>query len=545
MTGIADLYLYLNRPNKDRRKRLLAHFMTKEETNRFVVLSWKRTGSNLLCGMLHFHPEICMHNELFNPIDIFTYHPEILRKAEGDGQWTVQVRDLYPQDFLEYIWNPKTIARICPRKHAASAGKVCKAVGFKSFPEHWIDTRNEDVWRESLLEDLRVKKIILRRKDELAVYVSMQRADLTGLYMTHSYPQDLKIKVDPAAFQAFLNNYRHTFCKKYKSPISKRDTFWIDYEQLVDEDKFEQEILPKLWKFLGVDPTVQVRRLRETVKQADPNEDLSKVISNYEELEFCFRHSDVLHFAARRANEEKISKAEGNVKSERNGSTPVPPELNLRTWSILLPICSRPRASRAKVFAKENDEAKQVFNSNRFTELAVTSQHFHDIEAVDEKNHWEMLQTFCSTLNATSTTKQLALTECIVGIDDDDKLFQNPNAKDRIRAMIPAKVVFVNISFKMYGHVCKIWNFLASKAQNDFVVLLGDDIKLLSEGWQERIVAKFSEISRKEGLPFGAACVAMNDLAFPGFPTFPVLHRWHIQNFGSLLPKQFSNQGGE
>ena len=82
MTGVADLYLYLKRPHsKDRRKRLLAHFIKTETTTRFVVLSWKRTGSNLLCGILHHHPQICMHNELFNPIDIFTYHPKALNEG--------------------------------------------------------------------------------------------------------------------------------------------------------------------------------------------------------------------------------------------------------------------------------------------------------------------------------------------------------------------------------------------------------------------------------------------------------------------------------
>jgi hypothetical protein len=37
----------------------------------------------------------------------------------------------------------------------------------------------------------------------------------------------------------------------------------------------------------------------------------------------------------------------------------------------------------------------------------------------------------------------------------------------------------------------------------------------------------------------------MKDLSFPGFPTFPVVHRWHIKHFGSILPKQFANQGGD
>lgn len=88
MTGVADFYLYLKRPtSKGRRKRLLAHFVqdnhhkkqNNEEPTRFVILSWKRTGSNLLCGMLHRHYQVTMHNELFNPIDIFTYHPTLVR----------------------------------------------------------------------------------------------------------------------------------------------------------------------------------------------------------------------------------------------------------------------------------------------------------------------------------------------------------------------------------------------------------------------------------------------------------------------------------
>lgn len=124
----------------------------------------------------------------------------------------------------------------------------------------------------------------------------MKRAETTGLYLTHSYPKDLKLRIDVAEFQTFVNNYRDTFRRKYRSPIEKRDTFHIAYEQLLDEDHFESFILPKLWDVLGVDTTVELKKLQETTKQADPDEDLSAVIENYDELEFCFRHSDVLHF---------------------------------------------------------------------------------------------------------------------------------------------------------------------------------------------------------------------------------------------------------
>ena len=57
--------------------------------------------------------------------------------------------------------------------------------------------------------------------------------------------------------------------------------------------------------------------------------------------------------------------------------------------------------------------------------------------------------------------------------------------------------------------------------------------------------SKFKEIAAATGLPLGAACVALYDESFPGFPTFPVVSRWHVQAFGSVLPGQFVNQGGD
>jgi glycosyltransferase involved in cell wall biosynthesis/LPS sulfotransferase NodH len=505
---------------------------------RFVVLSWKRTGSNLLCGILHNHPNILMHNELFNPIDIFTYHPHIFESTNKQNEqndrrrWTVLTRDLFPEDFLRFIWSARTVDNvpILPRK--------TQAIGFKSFPEHWIDVRNEHVWKEYVLEDLRVKKVILYREDELAVFVSTKRAEMTGHYMTHPYPSDVKVYVDPAEFQSFVNNYRHTFRKKYRSPIEKRDTFRITYEQLVDQKRFETEILPELWKFLGVKYTA-ARHLRETVKQASDEEDLSVVISNYDELEQCFRYTDVLHFANKRENGDNW-----NTSKEADNIIEIEDESCLASWSVLLPICSRPQASQAPApHSRTNVDRK--FNSNRFIDLALSSQHI-DTAAIDEDACWTLLQDFCKSLYDTSTLEQLERTECIVGIDVDDRVFFNDLARDRIRRMLPCKeIVFVPIQPVMYGQLCKIWNRLANVSRNDYIILLGDDVRLLDHGWQQRIVRKFQEISIQQGLPLGAACVALKDQAFPGFPTFPVVHRWHVKNFGTLLPKQFANQGGD
>jgi hypothetical protein len=47
-------------------------------------------------------------------------------------------------------------------------------------------------------------------------------------------------------------------------------------------------------------------------------------------------------------------------------------------------------------------------------------------------------------------------------------------------------------------------------------------------------------------LPFGFACIAIRDETFPGFPTFPVMHRLHLTIFdGKLFPEELVNQHGD
>lgn len=488
-----------------------------------------------------------MHNELFNPIDISTYYPHAFSGELGDDdgddgsrqqikaqprRWTVLTRDLFPYHFLEYVWSGKL-------PNGKDIRPSFKAVGFKSFPEHWADVRNEHIWEDAILEDLRVKKIILHRKDELAVFVSMLRADETGRYMTHGYPKGLTFHIHPAAFQRFLNRYRLTFQTKYKSPLAKRDTFWICYEDLSDEAYFAENVYPHLCQFLGVDPSAKMKLLWETVKQADPMEDLSKVIDNYDELEYCFRHSDVRHFSERRQHIAGISPAEKETCLLQMDAG----EYVNSTWSILLPICSRKVSVQAAARHQHTTNHKpSELSSNRFSELAKSCE-YGSVAAKDDEDCWDLLSGFCESLRSTIPASQLGYFECIVGIDVGDQVYQP--AKERILALIPCKVVFMDIQPDMYGKLCRIWSHLASKSCNDYIVLFGDDVRLLDGGWPQLIVRRFHHIATKTGLPLGAGCVAMNDLSFPGFPTFPVVHRWHLKQFGSLLPRQFVNQGGD
>jgi hypothetical protein len=79
----------------------------------------------------------------------------------------------------------------------------------------------------------------------------------------------------------------------------------------------------------------------------------------------------------------------------------------------------------------------------------------------------------------------------------------------------------------------------------DYFVLLGDDIEILTPGWKGEIEEEFASIAADSNMPHGLACVAFRDQAFPVFPTFPVLHRRHIEVFGRLLPQEFVNQHGD
>jgi hypothetical protein len=111
---------------------------------------------------------------------------------------------------------------------------------------------------------------------------------------------------------------------------------------------YSKEILPKLLSFIGVDPTVQLRRLAETTKQADPDEDFRDVITNYDELEFCFRYSDFTHFVQKRQKEQLKSDSRHATMPDQPLTVPKHGDLNEKTWSILLPICSRGKSSQIK-----------------------------------------------------------------------------------------------------------------------------------------------------------------------------------------------------
>lgn len=523
----ADVYNSINKPNLGWKGKWLkaSKLWNKHDHTRFVVLSWKRTGSDILCELLYHHPAITMHNELFNITDIITYYQGALNVDEEEHRrWTVLARDLDPSKFLDQIWTGRYLDKTKIRANS-------KAIGFKAFPENWEDSCNEEFFAQSIMADPSVKKVILHREDELAVYVSMIQAALTDTRTRATYPKEFKVHVDAEKFQTFINNYRGTFQSMYKSRAANEDTFILSYEQLTSDETFDITILPLLWQFLGVNVDVQHKRFHEAVKQSGVRENLSEVISNYSHLEFCFRLTDV-RLPTRHIN-QNFSKGHSSKWDSDDMDF-------LGTWSILLPMCSR-KIIKTEQHAVNN--ADQVTSLNRLSELTPRSEHF--VQNYPSEVCWERLERFARAFALTTTEEKRERTEFVVGIDIDDRVFSSNQALNRIRTILPSRVKFVTIKPELYGKVCRIWNLLGMNATNDFILLLGDDIELMDSDWQCKAEKKFAAIAERQRLPYGAACVAMNDITFPGFPTFPILHRWHIKHFGEILPEAFVNQGGD
>ena len=141
-----------------------------------------------------------------------------------------------------------------------------------------------------------------------------------------------------------------------------------------------------------------------------------------------------------------------------------------------------------------------------------------------------------------------------LAIDEDDAFLRgcNDNGINIAEAVLLSKNipnVVVEICNHPRGHVCAIWRQCAKRAWQDgcdYFVLMGDDVVLMDEGWMRDAHSQFAEISQRGKVPHGFGCVAFTDISFPGMPTFPIVHRTHMDIFvGDVIPDSFINQDGD
>ncbi|OCH85038.1 NAD-dependent epimerase/dehydratase [Obba rivulosa] len=138
-----------------------------------------------------------------------------------------------------------------------------------------------------------------------------------------------------------------------------------------------------------------------------------------------------------------------------------------------------------------------------------------------------------------------------LAVDSDDEFLWKPDGSSKAGDVLQAHSlahVTIRCDFPR-GHVCDLWRHCAFRAWEDgcdYFTLMGDDVILEDPNWMSSVHKAFRELSSEENVPRGFGCVAFTDISFPGMPTFPVIHRTHMDIFGGVVvPETFINQDGD
>ncbi len=216
-----------------------------EAVRRFVILSARRSGSNLLCTLIDSHPDALCHHELFNPRGIFT---ALDLRDTATPLHDIAARERDPIAYLSQVWR-------------YARGHAC--VGFKMTPEQHPEIL------QAVLEDSGIAKIVLRRNNPLRALVSERIADITGrweAYAGDAGGQDINPAAQPRVHVERDELDRHVrqvqaFYDGLTGTMQRSDQRWLElrYESLFDAD--EQH---RLCDFLGLSPRpLQARSIRQ------------------------------------------------------------------------------------------------------------------------------------------------------------------------------------------------------------------------------------------------------------------------------------------
>ncbi|MEM6394232.1 MAG: sulfotransferase [Planctomycetota bacterium] len=233
---------------------------------RFVILSYQRSGSTLLNDLLNHHPHIVCYSEvLCGPfpmfyLDGFNHHAKGLKRYR---RWA-------PDHFLNRLvfggYTPDT-----------------QAVGFKLFPDHYA--AYQDAFDRTLAQHP-FKFIHLRRHNRLATYLSLARAEQTQVWSSNDQqaPQaeqaaPLSIRLDPAACLAFFQQ-REAEEHDFEQCFAGHPLLRLTYEELAEQ---REPTLHRVLEFLGLEPMPL-----ETTLERQRSRSLGDAIANADELRDAF-----------------------------------------------------------------------------------------------------------------------------------------------------------------------------------------------------------------------------------------------------------------
>lgn len=138
-----------------------------------------------------------------------------------------------------------------------------------------------------------------------------------------------------------------------------------------------------------------------------------------------------------------------------------------------------------------------------------------------------------------------------LAVDEDDTRLWSSGfnlAEEALHSEGISDITTIRCNFPR-GRVCSLWRRCAQQAWKDgcdYFVLMGDDITLHTDNWMSTIDDTFDAMAKDRKVPTGFGCVAFTDTTFPGMPTFPIVHRTHLDIFhGQVVPDVFVNQDGD
>lgn len=238
---------------------------------RFVIFAAPRTGSNLLCSLLDAHPHILCHHGLFNPDGI--HWARGWRSKEG-LPGSLAERDCDPAAFLDAVW-------------AADGG--ARAIGFK------MNRDESEHAMSALLGDAGVRKILLRRRNQVRTYVSEEIALATGVWESFDTPADLAmplVRIEPAELMRH-GALNAAYYARIEGSLRTTGQSWFDtcYEALADPDE-----VAAILSFLGIETQGP---LPAASHKRGPT-DLGAVVENFDELAAALRGTPLLDDLYRR-----------------------------------------------------------------------------------------------------------------------------------------------------------------------------------------------------------------------------------------------------
>ena len=143
-----------------------------------------------------------------------------------------------------------------------------------------------------------------------------------------------------------------------------------------------------------------------------------------------------------------------------------------------------------------------------------------------------------------------AITTMYLGYDEGDEIYDNRKTVKALVKHFKNKVPFVSVKpIRLVGlsqRIAHIWNHLVSIAYedgNEYFCVLSDDSLLLSKGWLHSLIQALKRNPFMSN--FGTvAFFEQHKRLKPGtFPTFPVIHKTHLDIFGSqeMIHPHFAN----